>query len=451
MKDIHTYRYYYFIGIGGIGMSALARYFKFSGAEVFGYDKTNTHLTQLLTKENMSIVYEDTISTIPEKLNPENTLVVFTPAVPKDLQIKNYFIDKGFTILKRSKVLGEITKSTQCLAIAGTHGKTTTTTLLGHLCKFADLPSTAFLGGISVNYKSNFIYNGTQISVVEADEFDRSFLTLSPNMAVITSTDADHLDIYGDSQHILKSFNDFADLIPDNGFLLVKKGLPIQAPHSTYSAYEKADYYAEAIRVVDDRFEFDLITPDQTIKDLVLHIPGKHNVENAVAALSIALKLGIEPEVLKSGLSEFKGVGRRFTKNTFKNGKVYIDDYAHHPTELNATIEAVRHLYPGKKLVTVFQPHLYSRTRDFAEGFAESLGKTDELILLDIYPARETPIEGITSDWLADKINLKEKEVTSLDNALQVIKSKDFDVLLTVGAGNIDTLYEPIIKWLNET
>ncbi|MDR2122806.1 MAG: UDP-N-acetylmuramate--L-alanine ligase [Flavobacteriaceae bacterium] len=451
MKDIHTYKNYYFIGVGGIGMSALARYFNFSGAKVFGYDKSPTHLTQKLEEENILISYEDTISSIPKELSPEDTLVVFTPAIPSDLKIKNYFINRNFTLLKRSRILGEITRTTQCLAIAGTHGKTTTSTLLTHICNCANLPATAFLGGISANYNTNFIYNGTQISVVEADEFDRSFLTLSPDMAVITSTDADHLDIYGNTEELLNSFNDFAGLIPPEGFLLVKKGLSIKAGHKTYSVYEKADYYAENIRIVEDRFEFDLITPKQIIRDLVLHVPGKHNVENAVAALAIGLELNINPETLRQALSEFKGVSRRFTKHIFDNGKVYIDDYAHHPTELNAIIDAVKSLYPSKKLLTVFQPHLYSRTRDFADDFAKSLSKTDQLILLDIYPARELPIEGITSEWLAKKITVKDLEITSLANALEVIRSKDFDVLLTVGAGNIDTLYEPILNWLNET
>jgi UDP-N-acetylmuramate--alanine ligase len=432
-------------------MSALARYFNFSGAGVAGYDKTRTGLTQKLEEENIPVVYEDNLSSIPEGLTPENTLIIFTPAVPAELNIKKYFIDKNYTLLKRSQVLGEITKTTRCLAIAGTHGKTTTTTLLGHLCKYANIPATAFLGGISVNYKTNFIYNGSQISVVEADEFDRSFLTLSPDMAAITSTDADHLDIYGTSRHLLDSFNDFANLVPENGFLLVKKGTDIKAKHATYSVHEKADYYAENISIEENRFKFDLVTPEKTLKDFVLYIPGKHNVENSIAALTLGLKLGIEPEVLRQGLAEFRGVARRFTQHTFENGKTYIDDYAHHPTELNAAIDAVRSLYPAKKLLTVFQPHLYSRTRDFAENFAESLSKTDKLILLDIYPARELPLEGITSHWLAEKITVQDKEITSLANALDVIRSKDFDVLLTAGAGDIDTLYEPILNWLNET
>lgn len=450
MKDIHSYTYYYFIGIGGIGMSALARYFKFSGAQVYGYDKTSTQLTQKLTEEKIVITYKDEISEIPTNLNPDNTLVIYTPAIPKVSSIKKYYQKSGYQLLKRSKVLGLITQTTQCLAIAGTHGKTTTSTLLGYLCKYANLPSTAFLGGISVNYNTNFIYNGNQISVVEADEFDRSFLSLYPDMAVITSTDADHLDIYGDTKHVLNSFNEFANLVPETGFLLVKKGVTIIAKHYTYSAYEKADYYAKNIQVVKDSVEFDLITPEISIKHLTLHLPGKHNVENAVAALSIGLKIGIDPEILRRALASFKGVKRRFTKHSFTNGKVYIDDYAHHPTELNAAINAVRDLYPEKKLLTVFQPHLYTRTRDFAEDFARSLNKTDELILLDIYPARELPIEGITSEWLAQKIPNPNKNVTSLDKALKLIKSKEFDILLTVGAGNIDTLYEPLIEWLHE-
>jgi UDP-N-acetylmuramate--alanine ligase len=450
MKDIHTYENYYFIGIGGIGMSALVRYFKFSGASVSGYDRTPTPLTRQLEEESIPIIFDDEISLITKGQTPENTLIIFTPAVPVDLKIKNYFINHNFTVLKRSQVLGEITKTTYCLAVAGTHGKTTTSTLLGYLCKFANLPSTAFLGGISVNYDTNFIYSGNEISIVEADEFDRSFLRLSPDMAVITSTDADHLDIYGDFRHFLESFNEFANLVPKDGFLLVKKGLNIQAQHSTYSAQEKADYYAENVRVVNDRFEFDLVTPDEVIKDFVLHLPGVHNVENAVAALALGLKMGISPEVLHKGLAEFKGVKRRFTRITFPNGKIYIDDYAHHPTELNAAIEAVRALYPNKKLLTVFQPHLYTRTRDFADSFARSLEKSDELILLDIYPARELPIEAVTSRWLAEKIRLPKVEVSSLNDALKTIKTHDFDVLLTVGAGNIDTLYEPIIDWLNE-
>jgi len=450
MKNIHTCKNYYFIGIGGIGMSALARYFKFLGASVSGYDRTPTHLTHQLENEKISVVFEDEISLLPQGLTPENTLVIFTPAIPADSKIKNYFINHNFTVLKRSQALGEITKATQCLAVAGTHGKTTTSTLLGHLCKFANLPSIAFLGGISVNYDTNFIYNGNEISIVEADEFDRSFLRLSPDMAVITSTDADHLDIYGSSSHFLESFNEFAALIPKEGFLLVKKGLDIQARHSTYSAREKADYYAENVRVINDWFEFDLVTPDEIFKDFVLHLPGVHNVENAVVALALALKMGISSDVLRQALAEFKGVKRRFTKQVFPDGKIYIDDYAHHPTELDAAIAAVRALYPNKKLLTVFQPHLYTRTRDFADGFARSLEKSDDLILLDIYPARELPIKGITSHWLAEKIHLPKVEVTSLDNALEAVKTHDFDVLLTVGAGNIDTLYEPVIDWLNE-
>lgn len=450
MTDIHTYKNYYFIGIGGIGMSALARYFKFSNSNVYGYDKTSTKLTHSLENENIPILYEDSISLLPKDISAGNTLIIYTPAIPEDLKIKNYFIEKNFTLLKRSQVLGEITRSTLCLAIAGTHGKTTTSTLLGHICKYANLPSTAFLGGISANYNSNFIYNGAEISIVEADEFDRSFLALSPNMATITSTDSDHLDIYGNNENIIDSYNKFAALIPEDGFLVVKKGLPIRAKHLTYSAQEKADYYAENIQIINGSFKFDLITPKQTIKDFKLPIPGKHNVENAIAALAIGLKLGIEPDILRKALAEFKGVLRRFNQHIFENDTIYIDDYAHHPTEINAVIDTIRNMYPSKKLLTVFQPHLYSRTKDFAEDFASSLSKTDQLILLDIYPAREIPIEGVTSEWLAEKIELDNKEISSIDNVLNTIKTKDFDVLLTIGAGNIDTLHDPIINWLNE-
>lgn len=450
MKDIHTYKNFYFLGIGGIGMSALARYFNFSGAKVWGYDQTQTQLTIKLEEENISIIYEDNLALLPKNINKEETLIIYTPAIPNHLKIKNYFIEAGYTILKRSKVLGEITRFTQCLAIAGTHGKTTTSTLLGYLCKYANLKATAFLGGISANYKTNFIFNGSQISVVEADEYDRSFLALSPNMAAITSTDADHLDIYNDSSNLVDTFNEFAKLIPEEGFLLVKKGLPINVKHFTYSANEKADYYAENIQIENHTFIFDLVTPDQKIEGLILPIPGKHNIENAIAALGIGLKMGISPNVLRKALAEFKGVARRFTHHTFKNGKIYIDDYAHHPSELNATIETIRSLYPGKNLLTVFQPHLFTRTKDFANDFAKSLEQTDQLLLLDIYPARELPIDGVSSEWLNEKIQLNKKQVSSLDQALDIIKEKDFDILLTVGAGNIDILYQPLLKWLNE-
>ena len=451
MKALSTYQNFYFVGIGGIGMSALARYFNASGKKVMGYDKTPTKITAALMSEGIDIIFEDVVSEETKHLNPENTLVIFTPAIKK-LEILNHFNGHGFTVLKRAKVLGLITENTACIAVAGTHGKTTTSSLVAHLCKEANLSFSAFLGGIAENFKSNFLYNGNDISVVEADEYDRSFLNLSPDWAVITSTDADHLDIYGDKATIEQGFRDFANLIPSDQQLFVRKGIHIGRPAKTYAVNEEADYYSDNIREIGDKIYFDFHTPTEEIDDFEWEIPGIHNVENATVAIAILHNLGVDFETLKQGIANFKGIKRRYTKHRFENGKIYIDDYAHHPTELNAVIGSIKTFYPEKKLLVVFQPHLFSRTRDFADGFAESLDKADELILLDIYPARELQenFEGVTSSWLAEKLKLKNKEVSSLGEAFNKIKEKDFDVLLTVGAGNIDTLYDGIIEWLSE-
>ena len=432
-------------------MSALARYFNASGKKVMGYDKTATKITSALISEGIDIIFEDVVSEETKHLNPENTLVIFTPAIKK-LEILNHFNGHGFTVLKRAKVLGLITENTACIAVAGTHGKTTTSSLVAHLCKEANLSFSAFLGGIAENFKSNFLYNGNDISVVEADEYDRSFLNLSPDWAVITSTDADHLDIYGDKATIEQGFRDFANLIPSDQQLFVRKGINIGRPAKTYAVNEEADYYSDNIREIGDKIYFDFHTPTEEIDDFEWEIPGIHNVENATVAIAILHNLGVDFETLKQGIASFKGIKRRYTKHRFENGKIYIDDYAHHPTELNAVIGSIKTFYPEKKLLVVFQPHLFSRTRDFADGFAESLDKADELILLDIYPARELQenFEGVTSSWLAEKLKLKNKEVSSLGEAFNRIKEKDFDVLLTVGAGNIDTLYDGIIDWLSE-
>lgn len=450
MKSLDHYQNFYFVGIGGIGMSALARYFKASGKNVLGYDKTKTKLTDKLISEGIDIVFEDVVNEKINGLNLENTLVIFTPAIKK-LSILDYFNDHQFLVLKRAKVLGLITKNTACIAIAGTHGKTTTSSLVAHLSKEANLPFSAFLGGIAENFKSNFLFNGGEISVVEADEYDRSFLNLSPDWAAITSTDADHLDIYGDKATIEESFRDFANLIPSDQQLFVRKGINIGRPAKTYAANEEADYYSDNIREVGDKIYFDFHTPKEKISDFVWEIPGIHNVENATAAIAILSNLGVDFNTLKSGIANFKGIKRRYTKHNFENGKIYIDDYAHHPTELNAVIGSIRTFYPDKKLLVVFQPHLFSRTRDFADGFAESLNNADELILLDIYPARELQenFEGVSSKWLSEKIKLENKEVSTLDEAFEKIKEKNFDVLLTVGAGNIDTLHDPIVDWLS--
>ncbi|EJL73785.1 UDP-N-acetylmuramate--L-alanine ligase [Chryseobacterium populi] len=451
MKLLETYQTFYFVGIGGIGMSALARYFNASGKKVLGYDKTNTKLTQQLMNEGIDIVFDDVIDEKITSLQNENTLVIYTPAI-KVLGILDYFNQHQFDVLKRAKVLGLITENTECIAVAGTHGKTTTSTLVSHLCKEADLPFSCFLGGISENFKSNFLYNGTKYSVVEADEYDRSFLNLSPDWAVITSTDADHLDIYGDKNHIEEGFRQFATLVPEDKQLFVRKGIEIGRGHHTYAVNEKADYYSDNLRMDYDKIYFDFHTPAETIKDFIWEIPGIHNVENATVALAILHNLGVDFETLKKAIANFKGIKRRYTKHNYQNGKIYIDDYAHHPTEINAVVSSIKTFYPDKKLLVVFQPHLFSRTRDFAEGFAESLSNSDELILLDIYPARELQenFEGITSDWLLEKVSLDRKEGSALSDAFEKIKEKDFDILLTVGAGNIDTLYDPICEWLKK-
>lgn len=450
MKALSTYQNFYFVGIGGIGMSALARYFNASGKKVMGYDKTATKITSALISEGIDIIFEDVVSEETKHLNPENTLVIFTPAIKK-LEILNHFNGHGFTVLKRAKVLGLITENTACIAVAGTHGKTTTSSLVAHLCKEANLSFSAFLGGIAENFKSNFLYNGSDISVVEADEYDRSFLNLSPDWAVITSTDADHLDIYGDKATIEQGFKDFANLVPADNQLFVRKGINIGRNAKTYAVNEEADYYSDNIREIGDKIYFDFHTPTEEIDDFEWEIPGIHNVENATVAIAILHNLGVDFETLKQGIANFKGIKRRYTKHRFENGKIYIDDYAHHPTELNAVIGSIKTFYPEKKLLVVFQPHLFSRTRDFADGFAESLDKADELILLDIYPARELQenFEGVTSSWLSEKINLETREVLTLEDAFSRIKEKDFDVLLTVGAGNIDTLYDGIVEWLS--
>lgn len=438
--------YYYFIGAGGIGMSALERFFNSLEKSVLGYDRTPTELTNALIEEGIHIHFEDNVDLIPSHLTPENTLVIYTPAVPSDHKELNYFLNQGFDVLKRSQLLGEITKHTYNIGVAGTHGKTTTTSILGHILKEADLESTAFLGGIAENYNSNIILNGSKYTVAEADEFDRSFLRLSPKLAIITSDDADHLDIYGEREAVKESFQQFAAIVQDR--LFVRKGLTFNNA-LTYGVDEDADYNAYNVRIEEGHYMFDVKTPRKVYENVGILLPGRHNMENAVAALAIADYLEVDSEKIISALASFKGVKRRF--NRFEiNGKIYIDDYAHHPTELDAVISSIRELYPTKKLLVVFQPHLFSRTKDFVDEFAASLSKADELILMDIYPARELPIEGVTSNWLLEKVDLNEKIVSSLEETLSCIKGADFDILLTVGAGNIDTLVQPIKSWLGE-
>src|SRR5690606_7042051 len=388
----------YFIGIGGIGMSALARYFLANGKRVAGYDKTPTEITDALVGLGVVVHFQDDLKLVAEDFfNTEKTLVIYTPAVKNHVEL-DFFKTNGFKVLKRSQVLGLITENTFCLAVAGTHGKTTTTSILGHLLKSCNVPVTAFLGGISENYNSNLILSGTEVSVVEADEFDRSFLTLSPNMACITSMDADHLDIYGDASELKKSFEDFSKKVKPNGKLFVKNGLPIKG--ITYGIEDNSDYSAFNIKIENGTYVFDVKTPKTVLGNITFNLPGRHNLLNALIALAMALEYGCSNQKLISALASYKGVKRRFSYQIKTDDLVFIDDHAHHPEEINAVHQAVREMYPNKKILAVFQPHLYSRTRDFADDFAKSLSQFDAVLLLDIYPARELPIEGVTSSWL---------------------------------------------------
>jgi UDP-N-acetylmuramate--alanine ligase len=433
LKSIHNI---YFIGIGGIGMSALARYFVANGKQVAGYDKTQTELTNELETLGIEVHFKDSIDNISKNfLNSGKTLVVYTPAIPKGHSELNYFRDNNFKVLKRSQVLGLITENTYCLAVAGTHGKTTTTSILGHLLSECGVEVTAFLGGIAENYNSNLILKGTKVSVVEADEFDRSFLTLSPDLACITSMDADHLDIYEKKETLEDSFRDFTKKLKPNGKLFVKKGLPING--ITYAVDEDADYSAINIRIKDGSYVFDVKTPSQYIEDFLFNLPGRHNLSNALIALAMAIELGCAPYSLVSALASYKGVKRRFTYQIKTEELVFIDDYAHHPEEINAVHQAVREMYPNKEVLVVFQPHLFSRTRDFIDEFALSLSQFDSILLLEIYPARELPIEGVNSSWLLSKINNPNKALIEKTKIVSEIKKSNAQVIITLGAGDI--------------
>ena len=445
LKHIHSV---YFIGIGGIGMSALARYFVAKDLKVGGYDKTKTDITATLENLGISIHFEDQIACIQDEfLNKEHTLVVYTPAIPKDHKQLNYFKSNGFEVLKRSTVLGEITKQTFCMAVAGTHGKTTTTSILGHLLNACNVQVTAFLGGISENYNSNLILNGTDVTVVEADEFDRSFLTLSPDYACITSMDADHLDIYGDASELVKSFEDFSKKIKPNGKLFVKNGLPIQG--ITYGIEDNSDYSVQNIKIINGSYVFDVKTPNALLENFKFSLPGRHNLSNALIALAMTVEYGIPKPQLAKALASYKGVKRRFTYQIKNEDLVFIDDYAHHPEEINAVHQAVREMYPEKKVLAVFQPHLFSRTKDFGDDFAKSLSCFDEIILLDIYPARELPIEGISSEWLLNKIDNTNKKLVQKSELIQHIKASSAHVVLTIGAGDIGEEVKHIKKALS--
>lgn len=444
---------YYFLGIGGIGMSAIARYFHKKGHRVAGYDRTETQLTTDLQAEGISICFNEEVSEIPERYSkPENTLVVLTPAIPQDHPQLDYFRKNNFTIQKRAQVLGDITRQSKGICIAGTHGKTTTSSIAAHLLYQSQVSCNAFLGGIVNNYKTNLLLsNESNLVVIEADEYDRSFHQLSPFMAVITSADPDHLDIYGSAEAFRESFEHFTSLIRSGGALIMRKGIDVTPRLQkgvklyTYSMDEGGDFCAENIRTVKSEIQFDFVTPNDRINDVRLGVPAKINVENSVAAMAIAWLNGVNSDEIRTAISSFSGIYRRFNL-VYKSDKVvYMDDYAHHPSELKASISSIRDLYPDRKITGVFQPHLFSRTRDFATEFAAALSQLDELILLDIYPARELPIEGVDSELILRSVKLENKTLCSKENLLSLLKQKNLDILVTFGAGDIDKMV-PLIK-----
>lgn len=448
---MNSYKNIYFIGIGGIGMSAIARYYKFKGCNVSGYDKTPSELTGELIAEGIGVHYEDNTDFIPKDV--ENTLVVYTPAIPHDLKELLYVQEHGYTLLKRSKTLGEIAKRQRCLAVAGTHGKTTTSTLLAHIFTDSKVGCSAFLGGISKNYDINLLVSHNPTIVAEADEFDRSFLQLFPEIAVITAMDADHLDIYGDLKHVHEAFQAFAGQV--SGTVITKLGLDITPNHTKarimrYSYNDpRADFYADNLRKDEcGYFTFNLKYPDGVIKDCRVGVPGWVNVENAVAASAIALVYGIDPEAIRHALGTFLGVKRRFDIHVNRPGCAYIDDYAHHPNEISTAISSMRDIFPGRRLTAIFQPHLYTRTRDFADEFAKALSAVDKLILLDIYPAREEPIPGVSSRLIFDKVTAPEKVLLKKEMLMKYLEDEKIDTLITFGAGNIDRFIPQITDLL---
>jgi UDP-N-acetylmuramate--alanine ligase len=445
--NINQFSRAYFIGVGGIGMSALARYFNFQGWKVGGYDKTPTPLTDKLEAEGIKIHFEDFGPSLPEEFkNIENTLVIYTPAIPVNFGELLHVQYSGYTVKKRAEVLGMITRDSKALGVAGTHGKTTTSTMLAHLLNESELKCNAFLGGISTNFNSNFVSGDSDLTVIEADEFDRSFLQLNPFASIITSTDADHLDIYGSNDDFLIGFKEYAKRINPEGYLIRHADVSLNHPNEiTYALDQEADFTGSNPRFVNGCFLIDLKTPNGNWSDIELGVPGLHNAENAISCIALCLELGLTEEVIRHGLKSFTGVKRRFEYHVKEDNFVYIDDYAHHPTEIKALVSSVRLLYPDQRITGVFQPHLFSRTRDFFDEFAYELSQLDEVILLPIYPAREEPIAGITSEVLLSKISIEDKKVMSPTEAVQHLKSNhpisgSSTVLLTIGAGDIDRI-----------
>jgi len=447
--NLNTINNVYFLGIGGIGMSGLARYFKFIGKEVAGYDKTPSDITRELEMLGVEIHFDEAIHKIPAAFrNIENTLIVYTPAVPVTHKEYVYFTENGYEVQKRAAVLGLIAKDSYCFAVAGTHGKTTTSAILAHLLKETGTAITAFLGGVSENFNSNFLIEGDEFTVVEADEFDRSFLHLSPTVACITSIDADHLDIYGNAEEMERTFVEFSKKVKPEGKLFVKNGLPIAG--ITYGIEDDSDFSIRNITITNSTYLFDLFTPTETIRGVRFNKPGKHNLLNALAALAMATTLDTPLSRLAEALATFKGIKRRFSYQINKENLIYIDDYAHHPTEIEAAHEAVRSAHPNKKVTVIFQPHLFSRTKDFAPEFSKSLARFDEIILLDIYPAREEPIEGITSNWLLEMIPNDKKQKVAKSHLPKVLSESNSEVFLSLGAGDIGLEVNTIKKTLSE-
>lgn len=433
LKEIHNI---YFIGIGGIGMSALARYFKFIGKQVGGYDRTATPLSAELEAMGMEIHYEDRLELIPPRfLDQIQTLIVYTPAVPKDLKQLNFFMEGGYMVKKRSEVLGLITRDTFCFAVAGTHGKTTTSSILAHLLRETGTPLTAFLGGISEDFNSNFVFEGADYSVVEADEYDRSFLRLSPDVACVTSMEADHLDIYGSPEALVEAFVEFTHRLKPNGKLFVRNGLPLKG--YTYGIEDDSDYCIRNLKIEHGTYIFDLGTPQTTIKGVKFNKPGRHNLLNGLVAFAMAIQAGPPLNRLAEALESFKGVDRRFSYRIRTDELIFIDDYAHHPTEIDAVYHAVREMHPGKNTLAVFQPHLFSRTRDFGDDFARSLSQFDSILLLEIYPAREEPLQGIDAAWLLEKIRNPRKKLVTKSELADEIKARNPQIIIAMGAGDI--------------
>lgn len=439
-------KHVFYLGIGGIGMSAIARYHRACGWVVGGYDRTPSAITEQLKKEGIEVIFNDNTNEIPSKFTDENVLVIFTPAIPSTSELYQFFRNGNFRMIKRAVALGEITSHAQLLAIGGTHGKTTTSCLVSQLLQTNGISFTAFLGGIASNFGTNYIAGNPNLVVVEADEFDRSFLQLKPNHAVITSTDADHLDIYGNRESVVQSFQDFSNLVPNDGKVWLFENAQGVHGNQVFQYGAKGDATAKNIRIEHGKFVFDYECKKLQWKNLILGIPGYHNVWNATAAISLLMgaDLPITEEKIREGLLKFKGVSRRFDVRMANEKMVYIDDYAHHPTEIDSFISSVRALYPQRKITAIFQPHLYSRTKDFLTEFAQSLGKVDRLILMDIYPARELPIPGISSEVLLNAIQLENKTLLPAHKIIEQLSEED-EVILTIGAGDIDGLV-PLIE-----